>query len=432
MESEPAIKITGMTKLHPLDESKNFFKTKNFFDAEEIFFVAKQLRGLHAKQMLNLCFRSFSNDYYYRISGHFVTRDQTLLSTDNIYSLLTSEEGNDSLRGFLTSKTLDLLQDTYANFLQNSGEKRKSFYDVKEKLVDLLASDPMKLISPTRATVISEFLQTFLISFDKLRYENTYIEASSALGIKEPIVFHFMELKGLAPEAKPRFFKLTGNERQEFPGMQKPVETFHDFQNFFKTQKSVIYGRECILDMEDTTTVETLKEFICLNQKPSNLEFLLEPIGFDIRQNDFQGKLHSSDDEMKKFNVKWPNSLEGLKELFGQRGKSKFLTLKNGLELLERLEPSQKFIELMQGKKILLDLYSHSRFRNIMGTRLEAKALEVLILHLKLESVQVGDLMICKVQEKITEESLAYIWQRVEHKNHQWRNAMFSGYQLSE
>ncbi|GAH78669.1 unnamed protein product, partial [marine sediment metagenome] len=71
-------------------------------------------------------------------------------------------------------------------------------------------------------------------------------------------------------------------------------------------------------------------------------------------------------------------------------------------------------------------------YRTLVGTPLEAKALEVLILHLKLESVQGVDLMICKVQEKITEESLAYIWQKVEDKRDRHYSAVFSGYQLTE
>ncbi|GAH50822.1 unnamed protein product, partial [marine sediment metagenome] len=216
---------------------------------------------------------------------------------------------------------------------------------------------------------------------------------------------------------------------QNLPGMREPVHRFEGFQDFFKTQKSVAYDTDCILDMKDSGTIKTLKKFISSH---GNEEFLLEPLGYTVKQGDLE-KRSDSTDEAKKFKVRWPNNLEELGDLFGQRAKSKFLTLQNGLALLERLEPSQKFIELMQEKKILIDLSTNrGYYRTLVGTLLEAKALEVLILHLKLESVQGVDLMICKVQEKITEESLAYIWQKVEDRRDRHTSAIFSGYQLTE
>jgi len=40
--------------------------------------------------------------------------------------------------------------------------------------------------------------------------------------------------------------------------------------------------------------------------------------------------------------------------------------------------------------------------------------------------------MICRVQEKITEETVAYIWQKVEDRHDRHHSAVFSGYQLTE
>ena len=426
MESKETIKITGMVKLYAEDRAKNFFTIKNSFDAEEIFFIAKQLRGLQAKQMVNINFRSFGNNYFYR-NDCFVTKDPNLLSTDNIYSILNLEQGKNSLTDFLASKNLDSLQVIYGDFQINLGKRRTQFYGTKEELIKLLIADPMKLISPTLLYAILEFLRDFLISWDRLKYDNCYIESSSALGIKEPIIFNFRKLKGLTSGRKPRFFKLTCNTVGYSPSMITFSENFQDFQNFYLTTKSIMTKKDCILDMEDSNTLEVLKEFV--SSVSSNKEFLLEPIGYVVKREDLQ-KMLNSDEEEKKFKVKWPNNLEGLTNLFGKRVKSKFLTLKNGLELLERLEPSKKFIELMQGEKILFDLYTFGSFRTIMGIPLEAKALEVLILHSKLESIQ-GNLLICKVQEKITEETLAYIWQRVESGPIR-RYAEFSGYRLTE
>jgi len=434
MESEE-IKITGVMKLHPVEKTNNLFEAKNSFNAEEILIIAKELRTLQAKQMTNLRVASFANDYYYLTGRRFAAKN-ILLSPASILSLLTSEEGNNSLKTFLVNKNLGSLQSIYGDFLRNSGEKVVNYYDSKEKLVNKLITDPEKLITPNLSSIVSVFLQEFLISFEKLRTQNTYIDTSSTsgninfIGIKEAIVFNFMELKGLAPQAKPRFFKLTYNGRLNSPGMREPVHRFDGFQDFFKTQKSVAYDTDCILDMKDLDVLETLKKFI---PSHSNEEFLLEPIGYGIKNDDMEKRPDSVEDYNKKFKVRWPNNLEELGDLFGQRAKSKFLTLQNGLALLERLEPSQKFIELMQEKKILVDLSTNrGYYRTLMGTALEAKALEVLILHLKLESVQGVDLMFCKVQEKITEESLAYIWQKVEDKRDRHQSAVFSGYQLTE
>jgi len=428
MESEE-IKIKGMVKLHAEDSSKNFFTIKNSFNAEEILIVAKRLRTLQAKQMANPNLHCFSSDYTYFTSENFVVESISGLSTASILSLLTLEEGNGFLKKFLANKQLDSLQDIYGNFLENSGKKRVSFYDTKERLVDLLISDPKKLICPSIIPAIKSFLQDYLISLDKLKRENVYMDISMVLELKEPIVFNFMELKGLAPNAKPRFFKLTHNERQDIPGMRTPARNFQDFQKFFKETKSIADETNCILDMENPEATKTLKKFILSH---SNQEFLLEPLGYAIKQGDLEKKPDSAD-ETKRFKVGWPNNLEDLTNLFGQRAKSKFLTLTNGLELLERLEPSQKFIELMQEKKILIDLSTNrGYYRTLVGTPLEAKALEVLILHLKLESVQGPDLMICKVQEKITEETVAYIWQKVEDKYNRHHSAIFSGFQLTE
>ena len=432
MESEE-IKITGVMKLHPVEKTNNLFEIRNSFNAEEILVIVKELRRLQAKQMTNLQLASFANDYYYLTGNRFAAKN-TFLSSASILSLLTSQEGNDSLKTFLVNKKLDSLQAIYGDFLRNSGKKVVNYYDTKERLVNLLTADPEKLITPNLSSIVSVFLQDYLISFDKLKAQNTYIDISLTLGIKEAIVFDFMELKGLALQAKPRFFKLTYNETQNLPGMREPVHCFENFQDFFKTQKSVAYDTDCVLDMEDSEAIETLKKFI---PSHSNQEFLLEPIGYGIKNGDMEERPDSADeaktDEAKKFKVRWPNNLEELGNLFGQRAKSKFLTLTNGLRLLERLEPSQKFIELMQEKKILIDLStSRGYYRTLMGTSLEAKALEVLILHLKLESVQGVDLMICKVQEKITEESVAYIWQKVEDRRDRHSSAVFSGYQLTE
>lgn len=427
MESEE-IKITGVMKLHPVEKTNNLFEIRNSFNAEEILVIVKELRRLQAKQMTNLQLASFANDYYYLTGRRFAAKN-TFLSSASILSLLTSEEGNNSLKTFLVNKKLDSLQAIYGDFLRNSGKKVVNYYDTKEKLVNILITDPEKLITPNLSSVVSVFLQDYLISFDKLKAQNAYIDISLTLGIKEAIVFNFMELKGLAPQAKPRFFKLTYNGTQNSPGMREPARHFEGFRDFFETQKSVANETDCILDMEDPEVVETLKKFI---SSRNSQEYLLEPIGYGIKNNDME-KRPDSADEAKKFRVRWPNNLEELGDLFGQRAKSKFLTLQNGLALLERLEPSQKFIELMQEKKILVDLSTNrGYYRTLMGTPLEAKALEVLILHLKLESVQGVDLMICKVQEKITEESLAYIWQKVEDRRDRHISAVFSGYQLTE
>ncbi|MBA7553462.1 hypothetical protein ES705_46053 [subsurface metagenome] len=427
MESEE-IKITGVMKLHPVEKTNNLFEIKNSFNAEEILIIAKRLRTLQAKQMTNLRVASFANDYYYLTGRRFAAKN-ILLSSASILSLLTSQEGNDSLKTFLVNKKLDSLQSIYGDFLRNSDNKVVNYYDTKEKLVNLLTADPEKLIIPNLSSIVSVFLQDYLISFEKLRTQNIYIDISLTLGIKEAIVFNFMELKGLAPQAKPRFFKLTYNGTQNLPGMREPAKTFKDFQDFFKEAKSVTAEENCILDTEDFDVLKMLKKFISSH---GNEEFLLEPIGYGIKNDDMEKKPDSVD-EVKKFKVRWPNNLEELGDLFGQRAKSKFLTLTNGLKLLERLEPSQKFIELMQEKKILVDLSTNrGYYRTLVGTPLEAKALEVLILHLKLESVQGVDLMICKVQEKITEETVAYIWQKVEDKRDRHYSAVFSGYQLTE
>jgi len=432
MESEATIKITDVIKLHPVEETNNLFEIKNSFNAEEILVIVNELRRLQAKQMIDLRVASFRNNYYYLTGRDFAAKN-IFLSSASILSLLTSKEGNNSLRNLLANTHLDALQIIYGDFLRNSGKKVVNYYGTKEKLVALLIADPEKLVTPNLSSVVSVFLRDFLISFDKLKTENVYIDISLTLGIKEAIVFNFIELRGLAPKAKPRFFKLTHNGTKNLPGMREPVHCFEDFQDFFKTQRSVANEMDCILDTEDPKAIETLKKFVSfIAHQPNDQEFLLEPIGYGIKKDDMKREPNSVDEE-KKFVVKWPNNLEGLTDLFGQRVKSKFLTLKNGLELLERLEPSQKFIELMQGKKILLDLASrNSSFRTLVGTPLEAKAIEVLILHLKLESVQEGSLMICRVQEKITEETLAYIWQAVENRHDRYSSALFTGYQLTE
>jgi len=427
MESE-GIKITDVMKLHPAEETNNLFEIKNSFNAKEILVIVNELRRLRAKQMTNVKLASFANDYYYLSGRNFASKD-IIPPSASILSLLISKEGNDSLKTFLMNKHLQDLQPIYGDFLGNSGQRRVNYYDTKEKLVNLLIADPEKLITPSLSSVVSVFLRDYLISFEKLQKDNVFIDISLTLGIKEPIVFNFMELRGLAPKARPRFFKLTYNGAENLPGMRTPVHYFEDLQDFFKTQKSVAHDMDCILDMENPEAIEALKKFI---PSHSNQEFLLEPIGYGIKNKDL-GKRPNSVDEVKKFKVRWPNNLEELGDLFGQRAKSKFLTLTNGLRLLERLEPSQKFIELMQEKKILIDLsINRGYYRTLVGTSLEAKALEVLILHLKLESVQGPDLMICKVQEKITEETVAYIWQKVENKRDRHTSAVFSGYQLTE
>lgn len=428
MESEETIKITGVMKLHPVEETNNLFEIKNSFNAEEILVIVNELRRLQAKQMTNLRLASFANDYYYPSDRNFASKN-IILPPASILSLLISKEGNDSLKTFLMNKNLQDLQVVYGDFLGNSGQRRVNYYDTKEKLVNLLIADPEKLITPSLSSVVSVFLRDYLISFEKLQKDNVFIDISLTLGIKEAIVFNFMELRGLVPKAKPRFFKLTYNGTQNLPGMRTPVHYFEDLQDFFKTQKSIAHDMDCILDMEDSEVVETLEKFI---PSHSNQEFLLEPIGYGIKNDDMEKRLDSTD-KVKKFKVRWPNNLEELGNLFGQRAKSKFLTLTNGLRLLERLEPSQKFIELMQEKKILVDLSTNrGYYRTLVGTPLEAKALEVLILHLKLESVQGPDLMICKIQEKITEETVAYIWQKVEDRRDRHTSAIFSGYQLTE
>ncbi len=421
--AKETIRIKGIAKFCPVKSSGNIFEVKNSLKAEEVLNLVGQMKAARAQSLSDVRLQHFSDQYSYGIIRSFVVKDIKEITTEQKCAFLSSVEGKNSFELYLANMNLESLVDVYGDFLENSGEKRVKWYDKKENLIRVLVSDPMKLLMPHESYIIRHILEDYLLSFAKAMEDNLALYQDT----QEPLLFNIQTSEGLR-KGMPRFFKLANNKRGYNAGMRTFTSNFEEFKELFKAKETTFDDKNCFLDTEDTESLQVLKEFI---KKSDTVSYLLEPIYFRIEAKDINPSSTRTEEERKKYLVSWPNNMVGLEELFGQRAKSKFLTLRNGLELLSKLEPSRKFIEIMQGKKILLNLFGFYRSAVEIGTILETKAIEVLMLYLKLESVQHNSLVICTVQEKITEETLAYLWQRVESGN-KWDNHDFCGYQLTE
>jgi len=199
---------------------------------------------------------------------------------------------------------------------------------------------------------------------------------------------------------------------------------------FFKGTKSVINDSRnyCILNLkEPDVLMKVLQEFV---SRQTGGEFIIRPLVLRIENDLLHDKYFQEPD---KFKATWPNNRAALAEKFGvPRKKSKFETLKLGLLLTDRLEQVQRVVKALSGQKIVLRLGNENSVGYFyLGEALSASVIEALILHLKIDYIVPGHkgLVFCEVQEKMTEETLAFIWQLMEQNR---VDISFSGFQLTE
>lgn len=185
----------------------------------------------------------------------------------------------------------------------------------------------------------------------------------------------------------------------------------------------------CVLNLKEPKAIDVLHEFVY--QQGEKGEFTIHPLMLRIERDLLHDKYFREPD---KFRATWPNNRAALAEKFGTPSKkTKFETLQLGLLLGDRLEQVQKVVKALSGQKIVLRMWGDSSTGYFcLGEALSSSVIEALILHLKIDYIVPNQksLIFCEVQGKVTEETLAFIWQMVEE--YRMPNISFSGFQLTE
>lgn len=394
----PRIKIEPIVKAQP--KTENLWEVTQFLDAEEIFTAIEFISQEHCTfSYLNI--KAFLNSPDSSFKATFACKNLNLTNSEFL-QILTQGANDGSLESFLRFQSAEALQ----NMLSAAGLAPSSRN--KEDLIKELVKKPDALIgTPLRV----DFAKMSCVDLMSLRSNNRYIGFG-----KSALFFGASGENGLLPSSTPQFWQIFPDSlRYDIADELKETE-------FYRTTSSGIRGGICILNLKESNAKEILVKYVEQN-RINTQKFDIQPAILTI-----DGELveeYSSRNEL--FIVHWPNNQRKLVDKFGQGKKTKFETLKFGLSLLDRLEPTKKLISAFAGKKIYLSLGGWEF--PLIGIPIEKNVLEALTLHLKLEYLS-GATAICQVQEKITDEILNVIWEKTENSN--LKEARFLATQLTD
>lgn len=411
---QPTIKVRPIIKIYP--KTEHLVQITYELNASEIFTAIEQAvkEGSSIEDPIQKHFVDYTTPLdcgFACEGGNFV-----LLTNDELKEILVQGAARGSLKLFLSTKIFSALRDVRLllsqspNFSQDFPKDK--IPEAKEDLIEELSQKPESLVDIDPSLAL-EFAKGSCIDLGYLRKANRYLPTGPE-GDYFELIFDLDKLKSLLPSSKIQFWQIypssISNDVESEPGIE-----------FFLVGSSKIANNVCILNLREKETLKILEAYVEQNQG-SKEEFEILALTRRISSGFLR-----RDGRVEKFEVRWPNSQKELAEKFGQAKKTKFETLKYGLSLLDRLEPTKELIKLFVGKKIYLYLTGWEL--PFIGIPIEKNALEVLILHLKLEYFQ-GTAAICQVQEEITDEVLALIWERAESNRIGY--ARLSGTQLTD
>lgn len=323
----------------------------------------------------------------------------------------------DCFKSYLGELNLADLRDIYAWLVQN-GYRTEKKIRVKKGYLNQLSTRLEDLANHTLST---RYASRRCINLRKVE-DNNKRGAISSDG--KLLIFCPERLLMLSDDAI-QYWKIGDSRFQNNQAKLSP--------EFFKGTKSVIdmsdSTNHCILNLKESDffVEEVLQEFV---RQQKGGEFTIQPLVLRIGEDLLHDKYFQ---EPGKFKVTWLNNRAALAEKFGiPRKKSKFETLKLGLLMTDRLEQVQKVVKALSGQKIVLRIGNANNIGYFhLGEALSASVIEALILHLKIDYIVPSrrNLVFCEVQEKMTEEMLAFIWQSMEQNR---INISFSGFQLTE
>ncbi|MBA7623558.1 hypothetical protein ES703_30955 [subsurface metagenome] len=394
----PRIRIEPIVKAQ--SKTENLWEVTHFLDAEEIFTAIEFISQEHcAFSYLNV--RAFLNPPNSSFEATFACKSLNLANSEFL-QVLTQGANDGSLESFLRFQSDKTLQD----MLSAAGLVPSS--QNKEDLIKELLKKPDALIGTSLAV---DFTKMTCVDLMSLRGNNRYIGFG-----KSALFFGVVKQDALLPQSTPQFWRIFPDSlRYDIADKLTEIE-------FFKGASSGIRDGVCILNLKESDAKKILEEYIEQNQTNTE-KFDIQPVTLAIDAELVEE--YGNGDEL--FIVHWPNNQRKLTDKFGRGKKTKFETLKFGLSLLDRLEPTKKLISAFAGKKIYLSLGGWDF--PLIGIPVEKNVLEALAIHLKLEYLR-GNTAICQVQEKITDEILNVIWEKTENNN--LREARFLATQLTD
>lgn len=401
---EPTIKIKSVIKVYP--KTEHLFQITNELNPSEILKIIMAAVEVSSKIQSP---RQQNFSPYSRVSScGFACTNPKLLSLDEYRKILVQGAIRGSLENFLYALSTNALKgfrSSLSQYFPSKGLKSK------EDLIKELLQKPEGLADTTLA---SKFAAASCTDLGSLRRENLRISEGADSGHHE-LIFGTYKIPTLLPTSKIQFWQIYPDS------LSQNIESKPGLE-FFLAENSKIANNICLLNLQEEKVAEILEKYIAQKQY-SEEEFEILAL---TRQVD--SKLLEKDFRIGKFEVHWPNQQKELTEKFGQGKKTKFETLKYGLSLVDRLKPTRELLKFFIGKKVYLYLKRGWELPFI-GIPIESKVLEVLILHLKLEYLQ-GNVAICQVQDEMTDEVLALIWEKTE--SGRFRAAHFTGTQLTD
>jgi len=410
--------VAKFTQLPPDLEGKpsHLWAVENELDADEI----KSIIEFAASERCSIAFPSLSVFHYFYWADSqdppkFAAYNENDLTLEE-RKLMISVEPN-CFKSYLGEQSLDDLQSIYAWLVQNGYRTQKKGMRVKKDYLDELST---RLEDLANHTISLRYVSSRCIALGAC-------EDNNKGGIISPdgkrLIFSPKYIPTLSGGTI-RYWKIAD---LRFPADQVKLSP-----EFFKETKSLMdmsdSTNHCILNLGEPKAVEVLQDFV---SRQKGGEFTIRPLTLRIGKDLLHPEYFR---EPGKFKVTWPNNRAALAEKFGTpRKKTKFETLKLGLLLPDRLEQVQKVVKVLSGQKIVLRMGIRQSSKYFyLGEPLSASVTEALILHLKIDYIPPGQtgLVFCEVQEKVTEETLAFIWQEAE--GYRLDDILFSGFQLTE
>jgi len=417
------IKISSVVKFSKLvptssENSSHLWAVENELDADEIksvvTFAASERCWLRPSVLPTFQYgsgvRSWGNP-------KFATYNENDLGIQERKLVISAEP--DCFKSYLEEKSLHDLQVIYEWLVANDCRTRKKEMKVKRDYLDELS---IRLEDLAKHVTSIDYVESRCIRLGKVENENKGGIIPRADGKR--LIFHPGQILTLS-DNKIQYWKIAD---LRFRDDQEKISP-----EFFKgTKQSVIERSDstnhCLLNLRDPKAGEVLQDFVSL-QKDGEFAIcpLFSQVGRDLLHTEYFR-------EPDKFRVTWPNNRAALAEKFGvPRKKTKFETLELGLLLSDKLEQVQKVVKALSGQKIVLLLEKKDSIGYFhLGEILSASVIEALILHLKLDCIVPSrkNLVFCEVQEKVTEEMLTFIWEKMGEFNLQ--SLSFLGFQLTE
>lgn len=413
------IRIKNVIKFSKFSDPElpHLWTVENEFDADEISSVI----GFAASERCAILMPCLSAFRYYSWVGSqdgpkFAAYNEGDLSLEERKWMIDAEP--DRFKSYLRAQGLDNLRSTYDWLVQQGFRIQKKQMRVKR---DYLNEFSTRLEDLANHTISGLYVRSSCVALGKVEGDNKggIISSDGKL-----LIFTPGRISTLSDDSI-QYWKIT-DLRFRRPDQAKLSP------EFFKGTKSVIdmsdSTNHCILNLKESEAMDALQEFVFQQEKG---EFFIHPLMLRVERDLLHEEYFR---EPGKFTVTWPNNRTALAEKFGTpRKKTKFETLKLGLLLADRLEQVQKVVKALSGQKVVLRIGNRSSIGYFhLGEILSSGVVEALILHLKIDYIvpHQKNLVFCEVQEKATEEMLAFIWQMAE--DYRMTDILFSGFQLTE